>query len=214
MTTTKQKTKDLTKLTAVEQIRVLENLTQAAAARLVGVSPRTLRDHPEIPQTPAKRYDARDLLRWLSHRVEQPELDDADLERILVIAERLESEVCGEALLSSVSDAFQQLQQKYGQAALLAFSLALIERCDKRAESCRRFHQSPEQVRQAEEHRRQEEAARRQREAEEAARDQLKVCVVCECGRLRRGRTWVNESPPPGYAVELDYCPTCKKKGG
>ena len=46
---------------SAENIEVLKNLDQQSAAYLVGLSPRTLRDHPEIPREQDGSYDARQL---------------------------------------------------------------------------------------------------------------------------------------------------------
>jgi phage terminase Nu1 subunit (DNA packaging protein) len=51
------------KLTSREEIQVMRNLSQVAAARLVGRSARTFRDS-DAPRLPGGRYDAAAILAW------------------------------------------------------------------------------------------------------------------------------------------------------
>lgn len=53
---------DLRNLSVAQQIIVLKNLRQGAAAWLMGLSPRSMRNHREIPRRENGRYDSRKLL--------------------------------------------------------------------------------------------------------------------------------------------------------
>lgn len=53
---------DLRKLNGAQQVVVLKSLRQSAAAYLLGLSPRSMRNHPEIPRCADGRYDAKTLL--------------------------------------------------------------------------------------------------------------------------------------------------------
>lgn len=57
---------DLRKLNGAQQIVVLKTLRQNAAAYLLGLSPRSVRNHPEIPRGADGRYDAKSLLSYRS----------------------------------------------------------------------------------------------------------------------------------------------------
>ena len=53
---------ELTTLNGAQQIVVLKSLRQSAAAYLLGLSTRSMRNHSEIPRHANGRYDARALL--------------------------------------------------------------------------------------------------------------------------------------------------------
>ena len=51
-------------MTASDQVKVLQSLSQGATAWLLGVSPRALRDRPTLPRNPDGTYDAQQVLGW------------------------------------------------------------------------------------------------------------------------------------------------------
>ncbi len=57
---------DLLNLNAAQQVVVLRSLRQIVAAFMLGLSPRSMRNHHEIPRCANGRYDARELLRFRS----------------------------------------------------------------------------------------------------------------------------------------------------
>lgn len=53
------------KLSAADQVAVLSSLGQTAAAHLVGITPRSLRDRRDVPRNENGTYNARALVEWL-----------------------------------------------------------------------------------------------------------------------------------------------------
>ncbi len=99
------------------------------------------------------------------------------------------------------------LQAEYGDAGPLAFLDELLPELRQEA-SC--FHSS--QPLTADELAGLVETVRREQE-EKTARNMLRVSIVFDdCKRLRRGLSWVQESPPAGHVIMRDACPTCEKK--
>lgn len=62
-------------------------MTKQAAGWLIELNGRTLRDHNETPWDSDGRYSARDLLRWAAPWVPRRGLDNADYERLLLVAD-------------------------------------------------------------------------------------------------------------------------------
>ena len=69
----------MSKPTAKQQIEILGDLSQAAAAALLGVGQRTLREWHDAPRLASGRYRAAELVRW---RIEQ--LVEAERSRLAV----------------------------------------------------------------------------------------------------------------------------------
>ena len=111
-------------LAGPEQIEAMKSLTQQAAGWLAGVSPRALRDHPELPRDGAGRYNARDVVEWAAGRVQAAELADEDVERLLLISERLYLDTGGAT--PAILDALRELRKRHGDAGLAAFVETLI----------------------------------------------------------------------------------------
>ena len=57
------------------QIELLRSLPQGAAAWLLGIGARTLRDWQGVPRNPDRSYNARDLLRWYVKRERPADTD-------------------------------------------------------------------------------------------------------------------------------------------
>lgn len=198
-----KKGRDSAALTSAEQIAVMERLSQPAAAWLVGVSARTLRDHA-IPRAEDNRYNAGELLTWAAGRIPAPEmLTDDEWERLLTIGELYVAET-GLAV-GPIADFLTELRDKYGDAGLAAFARGLLEYCESEADA------GPERYREPTPGELRAEVERRlQEEQRHRAFDRLDIAVVCEgCGRLRRGRRWVKQQPARGFAVVKDACPSC-----
>ena len=67
----------------------MQRLTQGAAAWLAGISPRSLRDVPDIPRAADGTYSGQDIVKWAAGRIAPPELNDGEeIERLLLVAER------------------------------------------------------------------------------------------------------------------------------
>lgn len=194
---------DLTKLTAHQQIAVLRTLTQQAAAFLIGMSARALRDNPNVPRaTDDGRYDAKGLFKWWSGRIGTCKLNDEDLERAMILADDVGyGQWRGVRLL-------RELQEKHGSAGLAAVSEIFLETWIEPGD------QDPGQEARPTETELRGAAQRAIHELkQQAARDRLEIAIVCcRCGKLRCGRRWVKAKPRAGYFVKKSWCPACEAK--
>ena len=187
-------------------LATLRRLNQQSAAWLVGVSARTLRDWVDAPRNDDGSYDGRELVAWAQKRLPRPDITDQDYERLLVIIDELATSGAGCCSGAAMLDILTELRDVYGENAWLMFVDLLIEKWsedfggDKPAS-----YIEPD------------ETEIRQRVLEsidnkriQTAHNRLEIAVVCpECGRLRRGRKWVEDSPPSRYAVVGQQCNDC-----
>jgi len=194
------------KTTGPQQIRVLKNLNQQAAAWMLGCTARALRDWPDAPRNENGTYPARELVEWARDRVPRPDLSDDDYDRLLVIQDVLYNGEPSDGERLSIIDALRALRRKYGENAWLVFVDMLV----------REWADIDEQFRAEAFSVPTETDIRRKVDSEMSgwecrlARDQLRIATVCDyCGKLRRGRHWIKADPPEGYAVQGGGCPTC-----
>ena len=130
--------------TASELIDQMRALPQSAAAWLLGIRARTIRDHPEIPRQDNGRFDARDLVKWSAVRASGllSKLTDADAERAMLAAEALYVGLRpGE--LATVFDDLCRIRAEHGDAGLLGFLAVLLELWSEVVEDDRPYLQSP-----------------------------------------------------------------------
>ena len=193
--------------TAHQQILVLQNLSQAAAAWLVGTDGRTLRDHAEIPRDEAGKYNAQDLLAWSASRLPAAELSEDEVERTLTAIDELTYGL--EESAHEILERIDELVDRYGEAGMVAFARELVDAIRHIADMwplTPAEHLTASQIR-AEV----EEETRRQ--IEQHGLDALDRATICDtCGRLRRGRRWAKTAPPSGFEVRKDTCPDCLQK--
>ncbi len=192
-------------LSAPEQVHVVQNLKQQAAAFLAGVSARTLRDHPQIPRHRDGSYDGRQIVKWAKSRVAMDDVDDTILERILIAIERIYPD-CRAPYVELVDD----LVDEYGDLGYGYLGRALAElwresysfkRDDK---YCR-----PPSDKELDGLNKDE----RRILIERRACLGLRIKAVCEkCGKVRHGRKWLTASVPEGFATVIDLCPRCVKR--
>ncbi|NLF73915.1 MAG: hypothetical protein GX575_33315 [Candidatus Anammoximicrobium sp.] len=194
--------------TADEQVRMMRNLRQTAAAWLVGFkSARSLRDAPDIPRTPGGGYDAAELVGWARRRQPRPEFSDDDIERTLQVIDWTITD-SARCLLDYLTD----LQRRFGDGGLLRYvdeMMAALRRC---------AHVEPEisttppgPMTRLEENRLLETENRRRLEMWH--RQRLAVRVVCErCGRVRHGRKWAKAELSDGTPAVNGTCPDCESK--
>ena len=195
-------------LTAPQQVQVLKNLKQQAAAHVLGISPRSLRDRPEIPRDDDGCFDIHDLLRHAPKEILRPDMADRDLERILVVVEILYG-VVSEAEATGVYSLFGDLRARYGDAGLVVFAERL-EAAIKGLHDLYPFVDSP--FTEADEQRALANAVKAAREADSHSRatSLLHYTSQCDkCKRYRRGDKWVKEAPPADYIVSHGACPKC-----
>ena len=184
----------------------MQRLPQSVAAWLVGLTPRALRDHASCPRNDDGTYDAKAVSAWSIGRRELANLTDEDVEQCYCISDLLH-----EALYESsgpVVRAIRDLELKYGDKALVTFATLFFEEWSRAAD----FEEgrTPASSKERLEWERREEEVRREGAAYEEARDNLLASWVCDqCGKLRRGRRWVDQEPPSSHIVLRDICPVC-----
>ncbi len=194
------------KLTRTQQIERLKRLGQQAAAWLIGCTAWALRDWPDAPRNADGTYNGRELVAWARDRLPRPAMTDDDVERLLVVQERLYGGYPSEGETLSIIDTLQDLRARYGESAWLVFvDLLIAEWAEldepRRAEVFRVPTEA--EIR----HRVDQEIANQRANA---ARGRLQVAAICDyCGKLRRGQRWVKGEPPAGYVSVEGCCPQC-----
>ena len=196
-------------MTAEQQKQVLSNLKQATAAWILGVNGRTLRDRTDLPRNPDGTYNVRDLFAGIERTSTVPHLDTDDLEKVLVISDKLYNGYAAGPSAVGIFDALTELEDKHGPGVFIAFVRELLQDWGYSVEIDRKEY-SPltrEEIQERIE-------AEIDEERQAMAADNLKVAVVCDnCHKLRRGRRWVKSKPPAGYVVSGSVCPDCLTKG-
>ena len=206
---------DVAKLTGAQQIEVLKNLSQQAAAFLLGVSARTLRDHPDAPRCEDGAYDARTLLSSGMLQRDAPEFSVDELEKSFTIAEAMNYEITPQMLRF-----LRGLKERHGDAGWSAVLGILIEYWSELVDPNEREPTDAE-IREKLEAEIDERIQRAQAEIDERIQRaqherltrQFKVAVRCDyCKKLRQGREWVKARTPIGYAESGSICPSCSKR--
>lgn len=186
------------------QIKMLGKLTQGAAAKLLGITARSLRDSHDAPRRDDGTYDAAEVVRWWGRRGDRPKMTEAD-EEIMAIVADLAYEVAPEIMARPLADRLMKLHQQHGAALLTELGDTVLRAVVKRAGVEAAFAPQFDQIERTAIERAREQAARTQAYA------QLHVAVVCDgCGKVRRGKRWVKAQPPNGYIVEPGSCPDCE----
>jgi len=133
------------KTRTVAEIAILLRLGQRAAAFLLGVSARCLRDHTEIQRDPAGRYDGRSLVKWAERRAVErgPEvaaetreaLDLQRLRKLQIANDKAEgklvpADTTRETILwaaSAIRGCGEKLRREHGEKALAILDEMLDE---------------------------------------------------------------------------------------
>ena len=200
----KSKTTDGPQLSAAAQINELHHLTQAAAAELVGLHSKTLREKPNVPRLASGLYDGCELVRWLVEQsesaIEVPNLDDVQYERVLLAVDAIGS--WDEAGMSTALQILERLAHEHGVAGLAVVGEVLLERARLDVERANRPKRVMSQS---------EREAKERREADDRAIEaNLRLVHQCAtCGRIRQGSKWVNRGVPDGYRSLESVCPSC-----
>ncbi len=211
------------KMTGPEQTAMLKRLNQQAAAFLVGVTARTLRDRTDAPRNEDGTYNGPELIAWWRNQLPRPSLSDDDLERLLVVRDVVSEKFLGldDAILYSILDAMDDLRAKYGENTLIVLvELLLAEWRDLAHDTSRAeafYIPTEAEIREQILERFDGKVAERMTKRQaDVARKRLHIAIVCGgCGKLRRGRQWTKAEPPEGYAVGIEYeilCPACEDK--
>jgi len=190
-------------LTPDELIAAMERLPQTAAAWVIDVSARELRDHP-APRDSDGRYDVRQLVAWQARRLKRPDdMSDVDQERMLTAAESVG--VLNDATLPVLVEFVASLTQRYGDAGKLALFDAMF------AEWLRQLDVALE-IDTPEARRRHEAAERAVLERQQAVAE-LRYTHKCRCGNIRRGSKWLKGKLPADHVELESVCPSCEKRG-
>ncbi|MEM9366378.1 MAG: hypothetical protein AAGD07_10300 [Planctomycetota bacterium] len=181
----------------------LQKLKQADAARLMGVSARTLRDMGEVPRNEDGTYDAIELMAWARGRATLPsDIPPGDLERVLLVSDRVWLNC--DSMLAAAVTTLTELRQKHGNAICEIFANNLLQRWQGVVELEEQLEQDPTFQR------REREREQERRRVEDAERD-LRITLVCgECGKKRRGLTWGHFKTPKEHVEEEGCCPGCE----
>ena len=179
----------------------LKRLKQAAAAHLLGVGARSLRDRHGVPRNSDGSYDARELVRYATRSIEPRKLSDDLEERLLKLEDIFVEEYEGLLRL------FQDFDSEFGDAglALIARKLMAVfeEACSYPANDACLSNNDHELLTWAREKRREE---RRRR-----SMARLEYRVVCEgCEKVRFGPRWREEKLAANVATLLSLCPKCE----
>ncbi len=199
----------LESLSGAQQIIVMKSLKQEAAAWLLGVTARTLRDHSHTVERNADdSYDARVVVSSGLLKAEPPELSADEQEKCIRTAELLNEEVS-----PAVMRLFRELEDKHGDRGLAELVRVMKETW---ADDYGKTESEPPQLSEAELREQIEEEFRQGFETQLRSRidsnadARLKRGVVCEdCGKVRRGRTWVTGTAKADEHYLKGYCPKC-----
>ena len=201
-------TTELAKLTGTKQIEVLKSLTQQAAGWLVGLTARTLRDHPEVPRNPDGTYNAKELLAS-PLACGMPAANPDDVEKIFQVAEWLGVvSTCdhdGGSLVTAIT-LMDSLRERYGNAGLQLFAAVALDRWSSIASGWGREPTESELREKLD-----KEFRDPLERAQKARLHRLfQVTLVCEyCRKIRRGRQWIKGSAPVGFLEALSVCDNC-----
>ena len=127
----------MSKSSSTTQVQSLQSLSQQAAAWLVDISTRNLREKPDVPRNADGTYDARALVKWASGRDEAPKLSDAEHERLRIAVESLSPEV-----FCSYHHLVAELRAEFGDAAYAILGRAFAEYWER---IYRQYPDSPEE---------------------------------------------------------------------
>jgi hypothetical protein len=158
-------------LTAAEQLAELSRLRPAAAAALLGIAPRTLRDRLDLPRADGGRYDARELFAAARGRVDRPRLSDDERELIYQIADALTDPGLYNGPGLPAYRAAQRLVAQHGEGVLLV----LVDRLGWLFQDAARY-------------------------AGDCEPQPLRPVVCDYCGKVRRGEKW-HKAPKPTDCV-------------
>ncbi len=202
----KSKSADGSHLSAAEQIHEIHHLSQAAAAELVGLHAKTLRERTGVPRSPAGTYDGPELVQWLAKEIEVLKLDDAEHERVLIAIDIVKN--WEDRWVNPVVAVIEALVAEHGTAALAVVGQEILDQAKSEVQRSLgwRISRGPtwEEFQEKE----------RREEAEAEAVRNLRIAVVCEdCDRVREGRKWVRKKVPVGYVTWPEICPACLASG-
>jgi|GEM_PF-1144535 len=202
---------DVSKLTATEQIEVMKSLSQQAAGWLVGVTSRSLRDHPELPRNADGTYNAKELAAAPIASGTLPEVSADEVEKMLQIGEWLgmASTLDNDGSLLTVIALMESLRERHGNAGLALFASILLESWRDITSGWQREPTDTELREKLDN----EFRDRLDREQKARLRRQFRGSFVCErCRKVRHGREWIKGRAPVGNIEMETICPACCSK--
>ncbi|QDT75756.1 hypothetical protein [Lacipirellula limnantheis] len=192
----------------VAQVRksLLQRLTQAEAAWMLGVTTSWLRDHAELDgRNVDDSYNAAKLVASVRQKFQPAELSDSDLEPSLQLVDEIS--MCL-SFPRTAAELLARISERHGPAGLAAVGERLLVALQEATSFTTGFEDPDEPT--AEELR--EECERRIRDLDQwQARRQGRVALVCRsCRSYRWGRKWLAiESLPADFAMDAVHCPAC-----
>jgi hypothetical protein len=169
------------------QIAAMRTLSPNAAAWLLSLEPRSLRDRVDCPRNPDGTFDGRAIVEWAVSRGKPPELTNEQYEICLQLAEQLDEDTIG-AILKPLRAVVRSIGGN--RALALAAVMELILR-----DTEERVGRYPEEY-----------------DLASAEIDAVHVC--CECNRWRNGRRWHDGEPPDRERQIGAICPACQTTFG
>ena len=189
-------------LTGPQQVAQLKKLKQEAAAFLLGVTSRSLRDKGTVGRNPDGSYDARELIKVAAHSVGQPTLAPDQLELLL----RLEDTFCPDGGMRRVLETFDN---EFGDLGMVAVARKLLEICRDPVWPDRPAKELPDDDKQLLEWAREQ----RQEVRKKQAIDRLDHRTVCfGCGKVRMADKWNRELLGGDVATLSTQCPKCERE--
>ena len=206
---------ELAKTTGTEQIEMMKSLSQQAAGWLVGLTARSLRDHPELARNADGSYDAQQLLASpLVPSGTLPAENSDEAEKVTQIADWLAGAATmlhSEGSMWTVVALMESLRQRHGNAGLAWFAALALE-CWKDCASAWKREPTDSEI-----HEKLEKEFHERLEREQVARQRrlFRVAFVCQyCRKIRRGLEWFKGRAPMGFIELESVCPNCAFKPG
>ncbi|MEX1090674.1 MAG: hypothetical protein WEC36_15790 [Phycisphaeraceae bacterium] len=187
-----------------DQAHAMHALTQGAAACLLGISARSLREAIDAPRNADGGYDGPTIVEWWSKCGGQrpANFTDDEAELLALVADDVYAGI-GETGAATMARRLGELHDRHGPALLHALGEVVLRQVRAVAKAAEQFPLDAEAQREA-----QAQAAR-----DDEAAAALRIAVVCErCGRLRRGKRWIKAPVPSGYIRIGGGCPDCDAK--
>jgi hypothetical protein len=169
------------------QIAAMRTLSPNAAAWLLSLEPRSVRDKVEIPRNADGTYDGRTIVEWATTRGKTPELTNAQYEICLQLAEQLD-----EITIGAILKPLRAVVRSIGGNRSLALA-AVCELILRDTEE--RVGRYPEEY-----------------DLADAEIDAVHVCT--ECNRWRNGRRWHDGEAPHRERQLGAICPACQTTFG
>jgi hypothetical protein len=169
------------------QIAAMRTLAPGAAAWLLSLEPRTVRDKVEIPRNADGTFDGRAIVQWATSRGKPPELSNSQYEIALQLAEQLDEDTIGR-ILKPLRALVRSIGGNPSQALAAVVELILRDTEERVGRYPEDYDLAPAEI------------------------DAVHVCL--ECQRWRNGRRWHEGEPPTRERQIGAICPACQTTYG